>query len=217
MVARRSANFSARCRSCVTITMVMPMRWLNFAQQREDGFAGGRIEISGGLIGEKNFRAIHQRARDGGALLFAAGEFARAVADAFAEAHTFERFAHAGGAFGAIHFGQPQRQLDIFFQRHARQQIEGLKNHADGVAAVARQFERRKFGQIAAAREDGARGGPVQPSHQIEQRGFAGAGTAEQREEFSGGHGRAKHRPRRGWRLRPWRSAGETWLISMAG
>ena len=53
---------------------------LNFAQQRENGFAGGGIEISRGLIGEENLRAIDQSACDGGALLFAAGKFAGAVA-----------------------------------------------------------------------------------------------------------------------------------------
>src|SRR5437763_11008278 len=35
-----------------------------FRSQSEDGFTGGAVQVAGGLIGEKNFRAIDQGAGD---------------------------------------------------------------------------------------------------------------------------------------------------------
>ena len=48
-------------------------------QQRKDFFAGPFIQIAGWLVGQQQGRIAHQRARDGHALLLAAGEFTRAM------------------------------------------------------------------------------------------------------------------------------------------
>jgi len=114
---------------------------LQIAEKGEDGFAGGGIEIAGGLVGEKNFGAIDEGAGDGDALLFAAGEFCGAMAKAMGEADALEGFADTGGAIGAIDFGETEWEFDVFFEGHAREKIEGLEDHADGVAAVAGEFE----------------------------------------------------------------------------
>src|SRR5690348_17395542 len=45
-------------------------------------------------------------------------------------------------------FSEAQRQLDVFLERHAREEIEGLKHHSDCVAAVTREIERRKFVEV---------------------------------------------------------------------
>jgi len=113
----------------------------NFEKEVHDAFAGGGIEIAGGLVGEKNFWAIDERTGDGGALLFAAGKFGGAMAGALFEFYALKRFGDAGGALGAIDFGEAKRKLDVFRERHAREKIEGLKDHADGVAAVAGKIE----------------------------------------------------------------------------
>ena len=126
--------------------MVMPSWRLQFAEKREDGFASGGIEIAGGLIGEKNFRAIDEGAGDGDALLLAAGKFGGAMAEAMSEANALEGFADARGTLGAIDFGEAKREFDIFLERHARKEIEGLEDHADGVAAIAGEFERGERG-----------------------------------------------------------------------
>ena len=47
--------------------------------------AGPRVEVAGRLVGEENRRVRDQRARDGDALLLAAGELIRMVIGAIAE------------------------------------------------------------------------------------------------------------------------------------
>jgi len=162
---------------------------LEFAEKRENGFAGGRVEIAGGFIGEKNFGAIDKGASDGDALLFAAGELGGTMAKAMGEANAFESFADARGAFGAVDFGEAEGELDVFFEGHARKEIEGLKDHADGVATVAGEVEGRERGDVLAEGEDGTGGGAVESGDEVEESGFAGAGRAEKREEFVFGDG----------------------------
>ncbi len=110
------------------------------------------------------------------------------MADAVGEANTFESFANAGGTIGTVDFGETERELDIFFEGHAREEMEGLEDHADGVAAVTGKVEGRERGDILAIGEDGAGSGAVETGNEIEKRGLAGAGRAEKCEEFVGGN-----------------------------
>lgn len=162
-----------------------PGIFLDFAKQREDGFTGGTVEIAGGLVGKKNSGAIDQRAGDGRALLLPAGKLARAMADALFEFDALKRFAHPRRALGAVDFGEAQRELDVFFERHAREEIEGLKNHAHGLPPVAGKFLGGHFREILAVRDDRAGAGTIEPGDEIEKRGFSGAGAAEKREKLT--------------------------------
>ena len=56
------------------------------------------------------------------------------------------------------------------------------------LVAMAGQFLARHRRQIASLRENGARGRPVEPRDQIEQRGFARPAGAQQRQKLSGAH-----------------------------
>ena len=102
-----------------------------------------------------------------------------------AEADVFEGGLDAGGALVAIDFGEAQRELDIFREGHAGEEIERLEDHADGVAAVAGEFDGIDGGEVAAADVDGAGGGTVESGQEIEEGGLAGAGAAEERDEFA--------------------------------
>src|SRR5260370_10605076 len=143
--------------------------FLDFAKRREDGFASGAVEIACGFIGEENFGTIDERAGDGGARLLPAGKLARAMTAALAEADTREGFANARGAVTAVDLGKAERELHIFLEGHARKEIEGLKNHADSLAAVAREFERGHFGEILAGSYDRAGGGAIGAGDELEQ------------------------------------------------
>src|SRR5579872_5304035 len=55
------------------------------AQQRQDGFARGRVQVPGGLVRHDQGGATGQRPGDGGALLLAAGELVGPVPEAVAE------------------------------------------------------------------------------------------------------------------------------------
>lgn len=142
-------------------------------QEEHDFFAGDAVEISGGLVGEKNRRAIDERAGHGSALLLSAGKFRRPMAEALRKPYAFEGFADAREAFRARDFGETQGQLDIFFESHTREQIERLKHHADHAAAVARELMRIHFGEVAALDVDCTAGGTVEAGEQIQESGFS--------------------------------------------
>jgi len=159
---------------------------LNFPEEEKDLFAVDAVEIAGGLVGKKDCGAVDEGAGDGAALLFAAGEFRGTVTAACREADVFERGLDAGGALVAIDFGESQRELDVFREGHAGEEIKGLEDHAHGVAAVAGEFDGINGGEVAAADVDGAGGGAVESGQEIEKGGFAGAGAAEKGDEFAG-------------------------------
>jgi len=162
---------------------------LQFAEKIEDRFTGGGIEIASGLVGEENFRAIDESAGDGNALLLATGKFRWAVAEAMCQANALERFMDARGTLGAIDFGEAERKLDVFLEGHAREKVEGLEDHADGVAAVAGERERVQRCDVLAVGEDRTGSGTVEAGDEVQESGFAGAGRAEEREEFVVGDG----------------------------
>ena len=60
-------------------------------EQRDHLGAGARVELAGGLVGEEQRRPVGERARDGDALLLAAGQLRRAVALALREADVVEQ------------------------------------------------------------------------------------------------------------------------------
>jgi len=165
---------------------------LQLAQESKDRFAGGGIQIAGGLVGEKNLRAIDESAGDGHALLLAAGEFGGAVAKTMCEANALEGFADTRWALGPIHFGEAKWEFDILFEGHAREEVERLEDHADGVAAIAGEFYRGKSRDVLTMRGDRTGCGAIQAGDEIEERGFAGAGGAEECEELVVGNGERK-------------------------
>src|SRR6266568_8158019 len=104
-------------------------RILKLSQQEENLFAVDAVEISRRLVGEQNCRTIYESARQRSALLLSPGKLARPVPPSRAKPHALERFADAGLTVAAIHFGQPQRQFNIFLKRHAGKKVERLKHH----------------------------------------------------------------------------------------
>jgi hypothetical protein len=141
---------------------------LKFPHQQQDLFAVHAVQISCRLIREQNRWASHERARQRAALLLAAGEFAGPVLSPRTQSHRFERFTHAGLALFTIHLRKPQRQLDIFFERHARQQIERLKHHPDCFSAISCELFRIESRQIAVLHANGSRRGAIQARQQTQ-------------------------------------------------
>ena len=82
---------------------------------------------------------------------------------------------------------QPQWEArHFFFQSHSRQQVEGLKHHAHGFAAITRQPLGIERGQILSANMDCAGSRPVQePAIKIQQGGLTRTGAAEQGQKFA--------------------------------
>ena len=70
---------SAKSRLCVTTTIVVPCFSVDLEEELVHRAARRRVEVAGRLVGEHELRRQDQRAREGDALLLAAGELARAV------------------------------------------------------------------------------------------------------------------------------------------
>ena len=108
------------------------------AQQFEHVVGGLRVEVAGRLVGEHDRRARDQRARDGDALLLAAGQLGRAVVQAVADADRVDQPVEPLAV--GLAPGDRERQQDVLLGVEHRQQVEGLEDEADPVAAQLRQL-----------------------------------------------------------------------------
>ena len=154
---------------------------VTFAQAEEqvdDGRAVDRVEIAGGLVGEQDIGARGGGTGQRHALLFAAGELRGVVIDAAFEADGLQFF--LGASKGIRLAGEFQRGRHVFERRHGRDQVEGLEDHAEMIAAEAGELILGHGGQIVAEGGDLAAGGLFEPAHQHQERGFAGTGGADQ-------------------------------------
>ena len=155
-------------------------------EQGEDLRAVAGVEVSGGLVGEKEFRARHERARDRGALHFAAGELVGMSRAPVREVDALEK---VRGAFpGVGSFVEKPRKLDVLPDRQVRKEVEELEHDADVPPPVERAFPVGQGGDIPAADPDRAGGGRVDPRDEVEERRLAAARRSDDSEELAGGN-----------------------------
>ena len=134
----------------------------------------GRVQVSGGLVGEQDGGFVDQGARDGHALLLAARQLIGVIALAAGQPH------HRKQGLGALRpvggpSGVKQRQLHIFQRRGAGEQVEALEDEPDSAAADCGQLLIIERSDVHALQQIAARGGPVQAAQNVHQRGFAGS------------------------------------------
>ena len=101
------------------------------AQEGENVGAVGGIEVAGGFVGENQVGPVDQRAGDGDALLFAAGELGGQGGGAMGEADAVEEAMDAGALFGRGNADELERQRDVFLGGERGQQVEKLEHRAD--------------------------------------------------------------------------------------
>ena len=113
---------------------------IEFEHQAEHLLGIAAVEIAGGFIGQHQARPRHQRARHCGPLAFAARELVRAMAQAIAQADSFEQRRGALLRFACAHAPDQQRHGDVLQRREFRQQMVKLVDEADGAVAQAPTF-----------------------------------------------------------------------------
>ena len=154
-------------------------------EQAQDLGRGAAVEGAGGLVGEEQARAVHERAGDRDALLLAAGELHRPVMGAVREADAAERLQGALAAGPAVEARIDHRQFDIAEGVDARQQVELLEHEADLAVAQARQavgveaLDRRAGEPVVAA------GRPIEAADQVHEGGLARAGRPHDGDEIA--------------------------------
>ena len=145
--------------------------------------AGLLVEIAGRLVGDQDRRLRREGAGERHPLLFAAGEFAWIMRHAVGEPDIGE-FA-LGPLEGVGVTGKFQRHGDVFQRRHVRDQVEGLEDDADVLAAECRELVLGQTRQFLAGNLDHALVGTLEPGEHHQKRRLAGAGWPDDADRFA--------------------------------
>lgn len=158
---------------------------VEFEEQIADPLAGGAVEVAGGFVGEQHVRLRREGTGNGDPLLLAAGELARIVAQALAEADSLKQFSGALASVGAAF--QFQGQHHVLQRIEAVEQLERLEHEAYMGRADARTLVLVEVAEGVPGETDLAAAGLVEPGEQAEQGRLAGAGTADDRQAVAAG------------------------------
>src|SRR5580698_5643223 len=100
-----------------------------------DGISVCGVEITGGLIGQDDLRARHQRTSYRDPLLLTSRKLLRHVLGAMCQTDFFEGGLHAFAAFMTRHMPVDQSHLDVLRNIQIIDQVEALEHETDACAA----------------------------------------------------------------------------------
>ena len=132
------------------------------------------VEGACGLVAEQELGGLGDSASDGDALLLTARKLGGEVAQALGEAHLAEGFLGIKGT--GAHLG---RELDVFERSEVGNKVVELEHEAHVGAAVLHELAFGCMGDVATVDHDRSRRGCVHTAQDVERRGFASAGRAE--------------------------------------
>src|SRR5258707_3862731 len=160
--------------------------------EADDGLRGDRVETGGRRIVEDDGRASDERAGDGDAAAHATGEFGRKRVNGVGEFDEMEDFFYARLDFIFVDAVFVKAVGNIFADGQGVEEGAFLKDEAD----LAADFQEIRFGHsrdVLAENLNTAGIGTKQARSEFEQKGFAGAGFAEEDYSFTflGGKGDA--------------------------
>jgi len=155
---------------------------VEFAEQADDDFFVGLVEIAGGLVGKDKLRLIDERAGDSDALLLTAGELRRQMREAMAETDALESIP------GLILVGDAVeilRKHHVFESVEVRNEVELLEDEADLFGAVANEFVFTEIGEVDAVDEDMAGSERIQTTKDVDEGGLAGTRGTHKGDPFA--------------------------------
>src|SRR5438477_8874503 len=158
-------------------------RLVERGEQTEHVFGALAIEISRGLVGHDDLRIGDDRARDGDALLLAAGELAGSVVGAIREVDQLEREIDASLALRFRERSEEERQLDVLRRRQHRHQVVELEDEPDVAGPPGGPSALPHATDVLAGDAHRPRGGLIDSRDQVEQRGLSRTGRTHQRLE----------------------------------
>ena len=94
-----------------------------------------RVEVAGGLVGEKDFGVADDGSGDGHALALSAGELRGAVLHAVGEADALDDLLGQPLALAAVHASVDKRQLHVVEDVERRDEVERLEDEAQRLVA----------------------------------------------------------------------------------
>src|SRR5262245_47095367 len=111
---------------------------IEFKNQPHDLLRGLRVEVTRGLVGEKNFWPVHERAGDRNPLLFSAGKLNRVVVQTVFETDPLQQI--RGTAARVIFTADLRGHHHVFQSGQRRQQLEVLEDETDKLVADLSQL-----------------------------------------------------------------------------
>ena len=154
------------------------------AEKIENGLGAFGIEIAGGFIGEDDLGFADDGAREGDALLFAAGKFRRLVFQACADAEQI------GNDLEAVWIESicvnVLRESDVVVGVERGQKIEALKDEADFVAAQQSAGGVAHGGEVVAIEKHAPARGLRQAANHVQHGGFSASRRTHDGDEFAG-------------------------------
>ena len=154
-------------------------------EQLHDLCAGLAVQCAGRFVGEQNFRIIDNGARNGDTLTLTAGKLVGLEIHAVAEPDAFQR---ANGTLAALlfrHARVEQGERNVFDGALPRQQVEALKNEADGMQANLRELFFAAADDVLTRKDVRSGGRQVETADDVHQRRFARAGRSHDRNIFT--------------------------------
>ena len=147
-------------------------------ENAHDLAAGGLVERAGRLVGEDHGRFDGECTGDGDALHLSAAHLPRPVRGERAQSHAFQPQDRRVGGGAVGHAVKHHRQGDVFDRRQFGQQLAGLEDEAEVVAAQFGALGVAHAAQVGTTEDDGAGGRLNDAGERVQQSGFAGAGRA---------------------------------------
>ena len=111
------------------------------------------VEGAGGFVGEDELGAVGEGAGDGDALLLADGQFSGFVGDAVVQADAFEEV--VGPLFVGVAAGEGHSHEDVFHGGEAGEEVVGLEDVADVLAAEVVAVGFGELGEVGGFVVDG--------------------------------------------------------------
>ena len=151
----------------------------NLLQKIHNLHTGFRVQSAGGFVGQQNIRVIHQGTGNGHSLHLTAGHLIGLFMKLIAQANGFQGNLGPLFALRGRNAGDGQCQLHIGKDALMGNQIIALEHEADGVVAVGIPVPVIVFLGGNAVDDQITAVVTVQTADDIEQRGLAGAGGAQ--------------------------------------
>ena len=155
-------------------------------QQRQHLARALLVEIAGGLVRQQQARLVHQRARDGDALLFASGEILHGARGTRGEADRRERRKAARARRRAAHAVELEHQAHVLCHVERRDEVEELVDEADMRAAKQRARGLAERAHLQAVDVHAAAVGAVDAADEVEQRRLARAAAPHDGQRLPG-------------------------------
>ena len=109
---------------------------IEFDEQSQEAAGHLRVDVTGRLVGQKQFRLANDRPRDRGALLLTTRQYRGEMVHALAEADPLQEIRHVFLVVRFVFANDAERQGDVLPSRQMVEQPEILENDADAAAQL---------------------------------------------------------------------------------